>query len=319
MRIIAVANQKGGVGKTTTVVNVASSLALKGKKVVLMDLDPQAHLTTFLGIDPQPDEKSAHGVLTKSVSLESALIGVRDNIDLLASGLDLAAAEQELVSVVGRETILRDAIEDYSHPCDYLLIDCPPSLGMITLNALGAAKEVFIPMQPHFLSLQGLSQLLETILLVQRRINTELKVTGLVFCMFDGRTSLSTEIVRDIEDFAEMQRDTVCPWRDMQIFSTRIRRNVKLAESPSHGQTIFEYETNCNGADDYSALANEIEDMFKVKSQPVPVAAPAKPEPPALIESEALVMPAPETQVSDCHAEDSDISTSQQASSPSVL
>lgn len=263
MRIIAVANQKGGVGKTTTVINVAGALAQKGKSVILIDLDPQAHLTTSLGIDPQPDEKSSHGLLTQSVSLADAIIPVRKNLKIVASGLDLAAAEQELVSVVGRETILRDAFEAYEQPYDYLFIDCPPSLGLLTLNALGAVRELFIPMQPHFLSLQGLSQLLETVLLVNQRINHQLQVTGLVFCMFDFRTSLSAEIVRDIESFAQQQKNTKCPWSDVKIFNTRIRRNVKLAESPSHGQTIFEYEPNCNGARDYHALADEIDAMFK--------------------------------------------------------
>lgn len=258
MRIIALTNQKGGVGKTTTTVNLASALALQGKKVVLLDLDPQAHMTTFFGVDPQGVQKSAYEVLTQSLPLAEALIPIRENMGLLSSGLDLAAAEQELVSVVGRETILRDAIEAYDQPCDYLFIDCPPSLGMLTLNALGAAKEVFMPLQPHFLSLQGLSQLLETVLLVQRRINPPLKVTGLLFCMFDKRTSLAGEILRDIEHFIGQQRNVDCPWNEINIFQTRIRRNVKLAESPSHGQAIFEYEPNCNGAQDYLSLAEEV-------------------------------------------------------------
>jgi len=261
MRIIAIANQKGGVGKTTTTANLAGCLAEMGRKVVLVDLDPQAHLTTFLGKQPSDTELSSYDVLTRSEPLEKALIDVRDNIKLLASGLDLAAAEQELVSVVGRETILRDAIEAYGNRYDYVFIDCPPSLGILTLNALGAAGELFIPVQPHFLSLQGLSQLLESIMLVQKRINPELRVSGLLFCMFDARLSLTTEIVRDIRDFFVEQRQVDCPWRDVRIFDTRIRRNIKLAESPSYGQTIFEYEKNSNGAADYRSLAEEIEAM----------------------------------------------------------
>jgi len=180
---------------------------------------------------------------------------------LLSSRLELAAAEQELVSVVGRETILRDAIAECRGAFDYVFMDCPPSLGLLTLNAMGAAKEVFIPVQPHFLSLQGLSQLLESILLVQRRSNPDLRVTGLLFCLYDGRVSLSTEIVGDIEKFFLQQRDHATPWRDIRIFQTRIRRNIKLAESPSYGQTIFEYEKLCHGAEDYQMLAEEVEGM----------------------------------------------------------
>ena len=285
MRIIAVTNQKGGVGKTTTVVNLAAALAARGKKIVLIDLDPQAHLTTFLNRQPELLACSSYQVLTRSLSLDQALLQVRDGINLLGSQLELAAAEQELVSVVGRETIMRDALADYAQPCDYVLIDCPPSLGLLTLNALAAAREVFIPLQPHFLSLQGLSQLLETILLVQKRINAPLEVTGLIFCLFDARTSLSTEIVRDIDRFIAQQRGLDCPWRNVKIFDTRIRRNVKLAESPSHCQTILEYAPQCHGAQDYSALAQEVDNMsLPVADTPVSdsVAPPAEPSQPAV-------------------------------------
>lgn len=258
MRVIAVTNQKGGVGKTTTTVNLAAALALNGKKVLLIDLDPQAHLTTFLGVSPSTLELSCYELLCQGKQLDESLLDIRENIRLLGSGINLAAAEQELVSVVGRETILRDAISAYSKPCDYVLIDCPPSLGMLTLNALGAAREIMIPMQPHFLSLQGLSQLLESVTLVQRRINPQLSVSGIVFCMFDSRLSLSNEVVNEIESFVNQHRNTPCPWQNIRIFDTRIRRNVKLAESPSYGQTIFEYEKASNGAEDYLSLCQEM-------------------------------------------------------------
>jgi len=257
MRIIAVANQKGGVGKTTTTVNLAANLAARGRDVVLVDLDPQAHLTTFLGAEPS---QSSYGVLTRSKPVAEALIPVRERMKLLGSGLDLAAAEQELVSMVGRETILRDALAAYEADCDYVFIDCPPSLGLLTLNALGAAEEVFITLQPHFLSLQGLSQLLETVLLVHKRINPKLVVSGLLFCIYDARTALSQEIVRDVTAFFDRQEEE-SPWRDVRIFDTRIRRNVKLAESPSYGRTILEYDLKCHGAEDYAALADEVEAM----------------------------------------------------------
>lgn len=284
MRIIALTNQKGGVGKTTSTVNLAAALAAKGRKVILMDLDPQAHLTTFLGQDPTQNQASAFEVLARSMPLAEALRPVRSHMLLLASGLDLAAAEVELVSVVGRETILRDAITKSPVVCDYIFIDCPPSLGLLTLNALGAAKEVFIPLQPHFLSLQGLSQLLETLLLVHTRVNPALKVTGLFYCMFDGRTSLSNEIVNDVQSFFSHSQIPNCPWKDIKIFETRIRRNIKLAESPSHGQTIFEYENFCHGAEDYRMLAEEVEAMAAVppaSDSPAPVLAAPSPENPS--------------------------------------
>ncbi len=261
MRIIAIANQKGGVGKTTTTVNLGAALAAKGKKVILMDLDPQAHLTTYLGITPEEMEHSSYELLSQTVDLAGSLLGVRENLQLLPANLNLAAAEQELVSVLGREVILRDAIEAYPDECDYILIDCPPSLGLLTLNALCAARELFIPLQPHFLSLQGLSQLLETVLLVHQRINPELRLTGLLFCMYDSRTSLSGEIVGDIKTFFTKQSQLDNPWKDIRIFQTRVRGNIKLAESPSYGQTILEYAPGCHGAEDYQALAGEVEGM----------------------------------------------------------
>ncbi|MCF7956939.1 MAG: ParA family protein [Phycisphaerae bacterium] len=266
MRIISVTNQKGGVGKTTTTVNLAGGLSDLGQKVVLIDMDPQAHLTTSFGINPDETPLSCYELLTESQPLDAALVEIRPNLKLLSSGLNLAAAEQELISVVGRETILRDAIADYRHECDYILIDCPPSLGMLTLNALAASKELFIPVQPHFLSLQGLSQLLESILVVQKRINPDLCVSGLLFCMFDRRLSLTSEIVSDIEEFFKNQRDHQCPWQAIRIFNSRIRRNVKLAESPSYGQTIFEYDKQSIGAEDYASLIQEILEMVPSRS-----------------------------------------------------
>jgi chromosome partitioning protein len=267
MRIIAIANQKGGVGKTTTAVNLAAALAMRERRVILMDLDPQAHLTTFFGVDLRSVDHSCYELLTQSLPLDKCLVSIGDQMDLLPSGIDLAAAEQELVSVIGRETILRDAIAEYKKPVDYIIIDCPPSLGLLTLNAFAAAEEGFIPLQPHFLSLQGLSQLLEMLSLVHRRVNPELKVSGLLFCMYDSRTSLSTEIVGDIETFFDHQRKLDVPWKDIKLFETRIRRNVKLAESPSHGKTIFEYEPECHGAKDYMALAEEVLAMENSASQ----------------------------------------------------
>jgi len=253
-----VLNQKGGVGKTTTVANVGAALASNGLKVLLIDLDPQSHLTIHLGVDADSGGSGTYEVLTKSADLSESVIKVRSNLWLLGADINLVGAESELVSVVGRETILREAIESAEADYDYLLIDCPPSLGLLTLNALAAAREVFIPIQPHFLALQGFGKLLQTITLVSRRINPGLKVTAILFCMFDSRTSLSFEVKADIEKFLAGARDAANPWSEARLVPVHVRRNIKLAEAPSYGKTIFEYESNCHGSDDYKSVAQYI-------------------------------------------------------------
>ncbi|MHC4312391.1 MAG: ParA family protein [Planctomycetota bacterium] len=268
MRKIAVLNQKGGVGKTTTVVNTAAALAGMGLKVVVIDLDPQAHLTIHLGLEPQAIRASSYEVLTKEAKFEEEIMLVRPNLWLLPANINLVGAESELVSVVGRETILREAIESVEDKFDYLVIDCPPSLGLLTLNALAATEEVLIPLQPHFLALQGFGKLLQTVDLVNKRINPELKVKGILLCMFDTRASLPSEVRADIEHFLESARGTDCAWAQAQILPTFIRRNIKLAEAPSYGQTIFEYERNCHGAEDYTKVAESIHSQFQTTPQP---------------------------------------------------
>ncbi len=258
MRIIAVLNQKGGVGKTTTVVNTAAALAAMGLRVAVIDLDPQAHLTIHLGLEPQKASAGSYEVLVKQASFEKELIIVRPNLWLLAANINLVGAETELVSVVGRETILREAIMEIEDKFDYCLIDCPPSLGLLTLNALAAAKEVLIPLQPHFLGLQGFGKLLQTVELVNKRINPDLKVKGILLCMFDSRASLPKEVKSDIEQFLENARETNCAWAHAAIIPVYIRRNIKLAEAPSYGKTIFEYERSCHGAEDYKKVAEFI-------------------------------------------------------------
>ncbi|HIJ72374.1 MAG TPA: AAA family ATPase [Planctomycetes bacterium] len=258
MRTIAVLNQKGGVGKTTTVANTAAALAMRGLKVMVVDMDPQAHLTIHLGENPKQAGPGVYEVLTKSANLAESLVEVRPNLRLLGSNIDLVGAESELVSVVGRDIILREALEAVQDEYDYIMIDCPPSLGLLTLNALTAAKEAFIPVQPHFLALQGFGTLLETITLVTRRINPELKVTGILLCMFDKRALLPAEVKADIEQFLDKARQTDCPWSGAQIIPVHVRRNIKLAEAPSYGKTIFEYEPKCNGAEDYKTVAEYI-------------------------------------------------------------
>jgi len=255
MRKIAVLNQKGGVGKTTTVVNTAAALATGGLRVLAVDMDPQAHLTIHLGADPERIKSGSYTVLTQSESFEDAIMLIRHNLWLLAANIDLVGAESELVSVVGRETILREALPFVEDKFDYLLIDCPPSLGLLTLNALAAAEEILIPLQPHFLALQGFGKLLETVDLVNRRINPQLKVRGILLCMFDSRASLPNEVKADIEQFLERGRGSNSAWSEAQVLPVYIRRNIKLAEAPSYGKTIFEYEQNCHGAEDYRRVA----------------------------------------------------------------
>jgi len=255
LKKIAVINQKGGVGKTTTVVNVAAALAAEGLKVAVIDLDPQAHLTIHLGLEPENIEAGAYRVMTQSSEFERELLLVRPNLWLLPANINLVGAETELVSVVGRETILRESIEQSKKNFDVLIIDCAPSLGLLTLNALATVDDILIPLQPHFLALQGFSKLLQTVDLVSKRINPRLKVLGILLCMFDRRASLPNEVKADIQQFLENAQGTNSSWSAARILPVHIRTNIKLAEAPSYGKTIFEYEKNCHGAEDYKKVA----------------------------------------------------------------
>ena len=255
-------------GKTTTVVNTAAALAAMGSKVLVIDLDPQAHLTIHFGLEPQTIESGSYDVLTQSAKFEEEILLVRPNLWLLPANINLVGAESELVSVVGRETILREAIQTVEGKFDYSFIDCAPSLGLLTLNALAAAEEVLIPLQPHFLALQGFGKLLQTIELVNKRINPNLKVKGILLCMFDSRASLPKEVKADIEQFLSNARGTNCAWSQAQILPVYIRRNIKLAEAPSYGKTIFEYEQNCHGAEDYKKVAEFIHTQLRPPPQP---------------------------------------------------
>ncbi len=257
MRRIAIINQKGGVGKTTTSVNLAAALARAGKRVLLLDLDPQAHATTHLGKEPNGQTPSLYDVLIDSRPLAQVRVQVCDNLWLAGSDINLAAAEVELAGVVGREVILRDLLQPELESFDFVLMDCGPSLGVLTLNALAAANEVFIPLQPHFLALHGLGKLLETTALVSKRINPELKVTGILLCLYDG-TKLAQEVTGNLDGYLEKSRGGNQPWSQARIFGTRIRRNIKLAECPSFGESIFTYAPKCPGAHDYLGLAREV-------------------------------------------------------------
>ncbi len=258
MRSIAIINQKGGVGKTTTAVNLSAALADFGQRVCLIDFDPQSHASLHLGVTPHCSGTSIYDVLVGEGQLADVRVPINSNLWLVPSHIDLAAAEVELAGEVGREVILRDKLSQQTEEFDFIVIDCPPSLGVLTLNALVAVREVFLPLQPHFLALHGLSKLLETIEVVIRRLNRELRLTGVVFCMFESATRLAQEITGDVAEFLAAVEDAACPWHGATLFPTRIRRNIRLAEAPSFGQTIFEYAPHSNGALDYRNLAAEV-------------------------------------------------------------
>src|SRR5262249_2761925 len=239
-------------------VNLAAALARAGQKVCILDLDPQAHATTHLGIKPDGSAPSMYDVLVDSRPLAQVRRQVEDDLWIAGSDINLAAAEVELAGVVGREVILRDLLEADGDTFDYVIMDCGPSLGVLTLNALVAANEVFIPLQPHFLALHGLGKLLETTPLVGKPINPHLLVTGVILGMYESTTKLTGEVLRDLQDYLDKSRGMPVPWAKAQLFETRIRRNIKLAECPSFGQSIFAYAPGCHGAEDYAALAAEV-------------------------------------------------------------
>ncbi len=250
MRRIAFINQKGGVGKTTCCVNVAAALAKRGRAVLLVDCDPQAHATLHLGVEPHRLKASLYDVVVgERPALEVVVGNVRENLALLPSALDLSAAEIELAGNVGRENALKTALAEMfkTRKYDFVLLDCPPSLGLLSVNALCAAREVFIPVQTEFLALQGLSKLLEVVSLVKRRLNPILRVTGVIATMFDTRTRLAKEVLEDVRNFF-----------GERVFRTVINKNVRLAEAPGFGKTIFEYDPTSRGAQDFSSLAEEI-------------------------------------------------------------
>jgi chromosome partitioning protein len=267
MRIIALFNQKGGVGKTTTTVNLGAALSEAGKKVILIDLDPQANLTAHVGVDPEKTNISTYRVLTDGIPLAESLLpvpGTRDRgggIRVAPSTTDLAAAEVELVSVVGRESLLRKmaaAPSKQKMEADFVLIDCPPSLGLLSLNALVYASEVMVPLQAHFLALQGMEKLFDTVAMVRQSLNPGLRISGILFCQYESAARLSGEVTGEVENFLTQAKGTAHPAADAIIFQTTVRRNIKLAEAPSFGQSIFQYAPGSAGAADYSVLAEEV-------------------------------------------------------------
>lgn len=288
-RTIALMNQKGGVGKTTSTVNIGAALALAGQRVCLIDLDPQSHLSLHLGLDSGGERPTVYDVLLdEQCPASEAIVSARPNLDCLPSETDLAGAEPELANAPDRQSILARKWAAVAANYDVVLIDCPPSLGLLTLNALALAREVFVPMQAHFLALQGVGKLLETVGLVCASVNPQLRVTGIILCMHENQTTLAREVVTDLDQFFQQARERDLPWRDCRILRPMIRRNVKLAEAPSFGQTIFDYAPACPGAEDYRELARHLIGDWDAE-QIGPTAAAARPKSKASGKADATV------------------------------
>ena len=247
-RVIAVANQKGGVGKTTTAINLSACLAEKGQKVLAIDMDPQGNMTSGLGIDKDEVEKNIYDLMIGQVGVEEVLQKEAiKNLDIIPTSIDLSAAEIELIGVDDKEFIIRNAIAPIKDNYDYIIIDCPPSLSMLTINAMTTADSVLVPIQCEYYALEGLSQLIHTVELVKERLNPILEIEGVVFTMYDARTNLSLQVVENVKENL-----------NQNIYKTIIPRNVRLAEAPSYGQPITLYDPRSSGAESYRLLAEEV-------------------------------------------------------------
>ena len=247
-RIIAIANQKGGVGKTTTSINLSSCLSALGKKVLAIDMDPQGNMTSGLGIDKDAVEYTVYDLILQQASIDQVMCkDALENLDVLPTNIDLSGAEIELIGVENNEFIIRDAVNTVRDEYDFIIIDCPPSLSMLTINAMTTADTVLVPIQCEYYALEGLSQLIHTIDLVKERLNPNLEMEGVVFTMYDARTNLSLQVVENVKENL-----------DQSIYKTIIPRNIRLAEAPSHGLPINLYAPKSSGAQSYMLLAEEV-------------------------------------------------------------
>ena len=247
-RIIAIANQKGGVGKTTTAINLSACLAEKGKKVLSIDMDPQGNMTSGLGIDKDSVEKTVYDMIIGQASIEEVICkDALENLDVIPTGIDLSAAEIELIGVDDKEFIIRNEVHKVRDNYDFVIIDCPPSLNTLTINAMTTADSVIVPIQCEYYALEGLSQLMHTIELVKERLNPDLEMEGVVFTMYDARTNLGNEVVEEVRKY----------FRE-KVYETIIPRNIRLSEAPSHGMSIIDYDPRSRGAEEYEALAKEV-------------------------------------------------------------
>ena len=247
-RIIAIANQKGGVGKTTTTINLSACLAEKNKKVLTIDIDPQGNTTSGLGINKYEAENTIYELFIDECSLEECIIDtMMDHLQVIPSNVNLSGAEIELISMEDKEYILKEKLKHIKDDYDFILIDCPPSLNLLTINAMTAADTVLVPIQCEYYALEGLSQLLHTIDLIKDRLNPDLEMEGIVFTMYDSRTNLSNQVVENVKENL-----------DRKIYNTLIPRNVRLAEAPSYGMPIIMYDSRSAGAEAYRILAEEV-------------------------------------------------------------
>jgi len=247
-KIIAIANQKGGVGKTTTSINLSAALAEEGKKILVVDIDPQGNCTSGFGIDKNRQEYTVYELLLDDCTINECMLReIMKGIDLIPSNVNLAASEIELIGIPRKEFILRDALDYIKDDYDYIIMDCPPSLNVLTVNAMVAADSVIVPIQCEYYALEGLSQLIHTINLVKARLNRKLDIEGIVFTMFDGRNNLSLQVVRNVRDNLQEH-----------VYKTLIPRNVRLAEAPSYGMPITEYDPKSSGARAYDALSKKV-------------------------------------------------------------
>lgn len=250
-KVIAVFNQKGGVGKTTTNVNLSASIGKMGKKVLVLDLDPQGNTTSGYGIEKKEVENTIYEVMLDGVDIREVILPTEfENVDTIASATELSGAEIELTNMDKREYVLKNAIECIRKDYDYIFIDCPPSLGMLTINCLTAVDSVLIPIQCEYYALEGVSQLMETIKLVKSRLNPNIEIQGVVLSMFDGRANLSIQVVEEVKRYFKGS-----------VYTTLIPRNVRLAEAPSHGKPVIYYDARCRGAEAYMDLAEEFIDL----------------------------------------------------------